>query len=248
MPKTRSWRWRNEVSLSIISRTLWWKADWANDGCRQGTDEKWTVNSPANPGKRVKNKRATAGGDVLEDEPANFYLAALCLDPCYVYSAISHNPLPLKIKIPRIPSTAVADILASPTHVRVFVYFKIVVVVKFKSQYNPALKGTTAADVREAFVRQFERYVKGQSHTRLYHGITLFNQAFISAQGTTDVSVHEDENASQEPPTCINTGRHDSDSTWHIKWPKDGTQPSHSVILTLSFPRQKNQSLVKATS
>ncbi|KAG1839568.1 hypothetical protein DFJ58DRAFT_733291 [Suillus subalutaceus] len=39
---------------------------------------------------------------------------------------------------------------------------KIVVEAEFKSQHNPTLKGKTAADVREAFVRQFECYVKGQ--------------------------------------------------------------------------------------
>lgn len=33
----------------------------------------------------------------------------------YVRSAILHNPLSLKIKIPRIPSIAVPNILTSPT-------------------------------------------------------------------------------------------------------------------------------------
>ncbi|KAG2088913.1 uncharacterized protein F5147DRAFT_764635 [Suillus discolor] len=70
----------------------------------------------------------------LEDGPADCYLAALCLDP----------PVP--------------DILTSPTYVRVLKYLKIVIEAEFKSQHNPALKGKTAADVREAFVHQFERY------------------------------------------------------------------------------------------
>lgn len=98
----------------------------------------------------------------LEDGPADCYLAALCLDPRYVRSAILYNPLSLKIKVPRIPSTVAPDILTSPTYIRVFKYLKIVVEAEFKSQHNPTLKGKTAADVREAFVRQFERYVKGQ--------------------------------------------------------------------------------------
>ncbi|KAG2344902.1 hypothetical protein BDR05DRAFT_998906 [Suillus weaverae] len=81
---------------------------------------------------------------------------------CYVDSAILHNPLSLKIKIPHIPSTAAPDILTSQTYVRVFKYLKIVIEAEFKSQHNPTLKGKTAADVCEAFVHQFERYMKGQ--------------------------------------------------------------------------------------
>ncbi|KAG2102527.1 uncharacterized protein F5147DRAFT_776272 [Suillus discolor] len=101
---------------------------------------------------RVRTKSTRPwGGDMvlinhfreqLEDGPADCYLAALCLDPRYV--------------------RAVPDILTSPTYVRVLKYLKIVIEAEFKSQHNPALKGKTAADVREAFVHQFERYVKGQ--------------------------------------------------------------------------------------
>jgi hypothetical protein len=80
----------------------------------------------------------------------------------YVRSAILYNLVSLKIKVPRIPSTVAPDILTSPTYIRVFKYLKIVVEAEFKSQYNPTLKGKMATDVREAFVRQFERYVKGQ--------------------------------------------------------------------------------------
>ncbi|KAG2746351.1 hypothetical protein P692DRAFT_201792203 [Suillus brevipes Sb2] len=54
------------------------------------------------------------------------------------------------------------DILTLPTYIRVFKYLKIVVEAEFKSKHNSTLKGKTAVDVREAFVRQFERYVKGQ--------------------------------------------------------------------------------------
>lgn len=45
------------------------------------------------------------------------------------------------------------------------------------------------------------------------HRKTLFNQAFVCARRMDNVSIHEDEYASQEPSTSSDTGRHDSDST-----------------------------------
>ncbi|KAJ8579575.1 hypothetical protein M405DRAFT_778782, partial [Rhizopogon salebrosus TDB-379] len=110
----------------------------------------------------------------LRDGPADCYLAALCLDPRYVRSAILHNPLSLKIKLPhvsdaskKIDSTQAAAthddaVLKSPTYQRVVKYLKTVLEAEFKSQHNPILKGKMAPFVREAFIRQFEHYVKGQ--------------------------------------------------------------------------------------
>ena len=85
-------------------------------------------------------------------------------------STILHNPLSLKIKLPRISAskidhpTATPDeaALKSPTYQRVIKYLKTVLEAEFKSQHNPVLKGKTALFVREAFVCQFEHYVKGQ--------------------------------------------------------------------------------------
>ncbi|KAG1735380.1 hypothetical protein EDB19DRAFT_1910644 [Suillus lakei] len=96
-------------------------------------------------------------------QPMKFpLLSSSDTDIARLHYAILHNPLSLKIKIPRIPSMATPDILTSPTYVQVFKYLKIVIEAKFKSQHNPTLKGQTAADVHEAFICQFECYVKGQ--------------------------------------------------------------------------------------
>ncbi|KAG2109268.1 uncharacterized protein F5147DRAFT_652368 [Suillus discolor] len=95
-----------------------------------GTDEKSVVNNTA---------KKDHFHEQLEDGPADCYLAALCLDPRYVRSAILHNPLSLKIKIPCIPSIAVPNILTSPTYVQVLKYLKIVIEAEFKSQHNPAV-------------------------------------------------------------------------------------------------------------
>ncbi|KAG1853661.1 hypothetical protein F4604DRAFT_1686250 [Suillus subluteus] len=78
---------------------------------------------------------------------------------------ILHNPLSLKIKLHRISESCSAsneDVLKSPTYQHVVKYLKVVLEAEFKSQHNPVLKGKTAAFVRESFVCQFERYVKGQ--------------------------------------------------------------------------------------
>jgi len=45
-------------------------------------------------------------------------------------------------------------------YTRVLKYLKTVIEAEFKSQHNPAPKGKMAIFVREAFVRQFEHYVK----------------------------------------------------------------------------------------
>ncbi|KAG1830992.1 hypothetical protein DFJ58DRAFT_848325 [Suillus subalutaceus] len=114
---------------------------------------------------KITTTHTTKTREQLQDGPADCYLAALCLDPHYVRSAILHNPLSLKIKPRRISELGSAsdeDVLKSPTYQRVTKYLKVVLEAEFKSQHNPVLKGKTATFVRESFVRQFERYVKGQ--------------------------------------------------------------------------------------
>jgi hypothetical protein len=94
---------------------------------------------------------------------ATFTMLTIC-EIGYVRSAILHNPLSLKIKLPRVSdaynsTTEKPDevVLTSPTYQRVIKYLKTVLEAEFKSEHNLILKGKMAP-----FVRQFERYVKGQ--------------------------------------------------------------------------------------
>jgi hypothetical protein len=117
----------------------------------------------------------------------------------FLRSCPNLNPLAITVKIPLLaPSEQVSKSLdydrwmQSPTFLRILKYLKHVLETEWRSQQNPILIGMSAQDVRSAFVRQFERYVKGvypfetpigerQSPLAYWRNLTLNNDSAVLA-------------------------------------------------------------------
>ncbi|KAG2069975.1 hypothetical protein BDR04DRAFT_1100644, partial [Suillus decipiens] len=100
---------------------------------------------------------------------------------------------------------------------QVFTYLKIVVEADFKFQHYPTLKGKTAADVREAFVRQFERYHSERylkvPYSCVAEKLYSIKPSSVHEERTMSVFTKMNTPARNRQHTCAHSGRYDSDST-----------------------------------